>query len=99
METVTDENVLPHGDLKYIDSLEDFINLLQNNDEIVFIHGNRGGNSVLEFLNYSNNLNRICCVAMLVTEYSPLESISTTCAEKFSRRQKSKFKYKKPLLK
>lgn len=65
--------VLLQGDLKFIDSLEDFVELLNNNDEVIFMHGAQGGKSVLDWLEYSNNLNRICCVATPVTKFSSYE--------------------------
>ena len=56
-------NDLLKGNLKYIDNLENLIELLQNNDEVIFMPGIRGGKSVVEWLECSNNLKNVDCFA------------------------------------
>lgn len=64
--------------MAYIDDLESFIKLLHSYKEnIIFpVQGWIGTNAVLDYLKYSEQLNRICCIAA--------ESVRNDFEEKFS---------------
>ena len=66
--------ILIQRDFPYIDNLKDFVDLLQNNEEVIFIHGMRSGKNVLDYLEYSDNLEHVRCIATPAIKYVYHES-------------------------
>lgn len=55
--------------MNYIDSLEHLNELLQNNEYVIFVPGIKAGKSVLDWLEYSDNLDSVTCVATIKQMY------------------------------
>lgn len=61
--------------MNYIDSLENLVELLQNSEDVIFVPGMRGAKSVLDWLEFSDNLKHVGCFATLESDYK-LDSVN-----------------------
>lgn len=71
--------------MNYIDSLDHLVELLKNDDLVVFLPGMRGGKSVLDWLEYSENLWHVSCFAM-INEMYPYPAQFTAAKDSMSEK-------------
>lgn len=61
--------ILKQGDLKFIDKMADFMKILDSQKDVIIFSRGYGGNRVLDYLQFSDNLKKVLCLTETTIPY------------------------------